>query len=84
MMLPSNMFGKRHSVGEGFSRLEARLMNRLQEHKHGQTIEQLQTYLKESPGTILLVLEPLRKAGYVSKSASGVWNMVREEPRQAS
>ena len=75
------MFGKKHSVGEGFSRLEARLMNRLQEHKHGQTIEQLQAYLKEPQAKILLVLEPLRKAGYVAKSASGVWNMVREESR---
>ena len=81
MILP-DMFGKRHSVREGFSQLEARLMNRLQEHKHGQTIEQLQAYLKQPQYTILLVLEPLRKAGYVAKSANGVWNLVREEPRE--
>ena len=45
-------------------------------------IEQLQAYLKEPQDTILLVLEPLRKAGYVTKSATGAWNIVREEPRQ--
>jgi DNA-binding transcriptional ArsR family regulator len=76
------MFGKKHTVREGFSRLEARIMNRLQEHNHGQTIEQLQAYVKEPQERILLVLEPLRKAGYVAKSASGTWNMVREEPGQ--
>ena len=81
-MLP-HMFGKKHSVREGFSQLEARLMNRLQEHKHGQTMDQLQAYLKEPQDKILLVLEPLKKAGYVTKSASGVWDVVPEEPRRA-
>ncbi len=81
-MLVSFMFGKKHTVREGFSQLEARIMNRLQEHKQGQTIEQLEAYVKEPQETILLVLEPLRKAGYVAKSASGVWNMVREESGQ--
>jgi hypothetical protein len=57
-------------------------MNRLQEHKHGQTIGQLQAFVKEPQERILLVLEPLRKAGYVARSASGAWSMVREEPGQ--
>jgi DNA-binding transcriptional ArsR family regulator len=81
MLLPF-MFGKRHTVREGFSRLEARIMNRLQDHREGQTIEQLEAYVKEPQERILLVLEPLRKAGYVVKSASGVWRLVREESGQ--
>ena len=58
--------------------LEARLMNRLQEQKGGQTIEELEKYLKEPQARILSVLEPLRTERYVARSKSGVWTMVRE------
>ncbi len=58
--------------------LEARVMNRLQEQRQGQTIEELQQYLKEPEGRILSVLRPLRDAGFAARSNSGVWTMVRE------
>jgi predicted transcriptional regulator len=59
--------------------LEARVMNRLQEQKRGQTIEQLQAYLNEPQSRILSVLLPLISAGFVMRSNSGVWMMVRED-----
>ena len=58
--------------------LETRIMNRLQERKRGQTLEELQEYLREPAGRILSVLQPLRAEGFVVKSANGVWTMVRE------
>ena len=58
--------------------LETRIMNRLQEQKRGQTIEQLEAYLKEPQSRILSVLVPLISAGFVTRSKSGVWTMVRE------
>ena len=58
--------------------LQARIMNRLQEQKGGQTIEQLQEYLKEPQARILSVLIPLKAERYVAMSDSGVWTMVRE------
>jgi DNA-binding IclR family transcriptional regulator len=58
--------------------LETRTMNRLQEQKRGQTLEELQEYLREPAGRILSVLQPLRAEGFVAKSESGVWTMVRE------
>ena len=48
--------------------LEARIMNRLQEQKRGQTIEQLQEYLKEPQARILSVLMPLKAEGFVALS----------------
>ena len=45
--------------------LEARIMNRLQEQKRGQTIEQLEAYLKEPQSRIFSVLLPLISAGFV-------------------
>lgn len=59
--------------------LETRIMNRLQERKRGQTLEELQEYLREPAGRILSVLVPLRGEGFVAKSASGVWTMVRDD-----
>ena len=53
-------------------------MNRLQEQQRGLTIEELQDYLKEPQGRILTVLVPLRTAGFLATSKSGVWTMVRE------
>ena len=58
--------------------LEARVMNRLQAMKRGQTIHQLQTYLSEPQGKILAVLIPLRNVRQVTMSKSGVWTLVRE------
>ena len=55
--------------------LEARVMNRLQAMKRGQTIHQLQTYLSEPQGKILAVLIPLRNVGQVTMSKSGVWTL---------
>jgi hypothetical protein len=57
--------------------LEARVMNRLQAMKRGQTIQQLETYLSEPQGKILAVLIPLQNAGHVAMSKSGVWTLVR-------
>ena len=47
------------SIPPSMAQLEARIMNRLQEQKRGQTIEQLQAYLKEPQSRILAVLIPL-------------------------
>jgi len=53
-------------------------MNRLQERKSGQTVEELEKYLKEPQSRILSVLVPLKAEGFVARSKSGVWTMVRE------
>jgi len=55
--------------------LEARVMNRLQAMKRGQTIHQLQTYLSEPQGKILAVLIPLRNVGRLRcpRAACGLW-----------
>ena len=53
-------------------------MNRLQEQQRGLTIEELRDCFKEPQGRILTVLVPLRKAGFLAMSKSGVWTMVRE------
>ena len=66
-------------IPASMAQLEARIMNRLQEQKRGQTIEQLQAYLKEPQSRILSVLEPLISARFVTRSNSGVWTMVRED-----
>jgi hypothetical protein len=58
--------------------LEARIMNRLQTMKRGQTIEQLETYLGEPQSKILAVLMPLQRVRYVTMSKDGVWTLVRE------
>ena len=58
--------------------LEARVMNRLQERKRGQSIQELAAYFKEPGSKILLVLAPYIKEGHVTKSKSGVWTVVRE------
>ena len=65
-------------IPPSMAELEARIMNRLQEQKRGQTIEQLQAYLNEPQSRILSVLLPLISAGFVTRSDSGVWTMVRE------
>jgi hypothetical protein len=57
--------------------LEARVMNRLQEQKTGQTIEQLETFLGVPQSKILAVLMPHQREGYVTQK-SGVWVLVRE------
>jgi predicted transcriptional regulator len=66
-------------IPPSMAELEARIMNRLQEQKRGQTIEQLQAYLNEPQSRILSVLLPLISAGFVTRSNSGVWTMVRED-----
>jgi hypothetical protein len=60
------------------AQLEARVMNRLQEQKRGQTIRELQLFLNEPHDRILAVLIPLRDGRFVAMSKSGVWTMVRE------
>jgi hypothetical protein len=60
--------------------LEARVMNRLQERKRGQTIEQLQEHTKATQGQILTVLEVYAKENLVSVS-NGVWTLVREKTK---
>jgi hypothetical protein len=57
--------------------LEARIMNRLQDMKSGQTIKQLAEYLGESEGKILVVLAPYVSEGHVTQSESG-WILVRK------
>ena len=57
--------------------LEARVMNRLQAMKQGQTIEQLQTYLGEPQSKILAVLMQLAREGQVMRSKNDIWTMVR-------
>jgi hypothetical protein len=59
--------------------LETRIMNRLQEQKRGQTLEELQEYLREPADRILSVLVPLRAEGFVAKSARGIWTMIRDD-----
>jgi hypothetical protein len=58
--------------------LEARVMNRLQLIKSGQTIEQLETYLGERQSKILQVLYMYKREGYVTVSKYGVWTLVRQ------
>jgi hypothetical protein len=58
--------------------LGTRIMNRLQEQKCGQTVEELQEYLKEPRGRILAVLTPLKIENFVEESEGGVWAIVRE------
>ena len=41
------------------AQLEARIMNRLQERKHGQTVKELQDFLNEPQSKILAVLIPM-------------------------
>ena len=53
-------------------------MNHLQQQRRGQTIEELQRYLNELRGKILAVLVPLKAEGFVARSESGLWTMVRE------
>jgi hypothetical protein len=57
--------------------LEARVMNRLQDKKSGQTIKELAEYLGESEGKILVVLAPYVTDGHVTQSESG-WTLVRK------
>jgi Mor family transcriptional regulator len=56
--------------------LEARVMNRLQEMKGGQTIEQLQKHLKVSQSKIHAVLELYAKENHLQRSADGMWSLV--------
>ena len=53
-------------------------MNQLQKRKNGQTIEQLQNTLKTPQAKILVVLELYKSEGYVTRSESGVWTLVRK------
>ena len=66
------------SSSSSIAELGTRVMNRLQEQQRGLTIEELQDYLKEPQGRILTVLVPLRTAGFLATSKSGVWTMVRD------
>ena len=67
------------SSSSSIAELGTRVMNRLQEQQQrGLTIEELQDYLKEPQGRILTVLVPLRTAGFLTMSRSGVWTMVRD------
>ena len=59
--------------------LEAHIWSRMREKKRGQTIEQLQHYLKAPETRILAVLEMLRRERLVVKFESGVWTIVPEE-----
>ncbi len=56
--------------------LETAILNRLQEKKHGQTIEQLSEHLKRPHGVILPVLHTLRKDNCVTRDKNGVWTTV--------
>ncbi len=57
--------------------LETRILNRLQEKKRGQTVEQLQKYFKvRLESTVLVVLHNLRRHGSVT-CEKGVWSLVR-------
>ncbi len=60
------------------AQLEARIMNRLQERKHGQTVKELQDFLNEPQSKILAVLIPLRDERFVTMSKNGVWTMVHD------
>jgi hypothetical protein len=64
-------------IPPSLAQLEARIMNRLQERKSGQTRE-LQLFCNEPPNRILAVLIPLRDQRFVTMSKSGVWTMVDE------
>ena len=55
-------------------------MNRLQERKGGQTIDELHEHVKEPQGRILTVLHALAREGNV-KLQSGLWFMVREDSK---
>jgi hypothetical protein len=50
------------------AQLEARIMNRLQEQKRGQTIEQLQAYLKEGAACGLWFAKTYKPAGDAQSS----------------
>jgi hypothetical protein len=68
--------------------LEARVMNRLQNRKRGQTIEQLQAFLKEPQSKILQVLNLYKKgrAGYEVRErrlGSGSRRTLDESPARA-
>lgn len=60
--------------------LKTRIMNRLQEKKDGQTLEQLVKYLKMTVETPIRVeLHELLREGSVTQE-KGVWSMVRQFP----
>jgi hypothetical protein len=66
--------------GDSVIELETRIMERLHELKRGQTIPQLQAFLKEGRSSFVLVaLHKLRGYGWVQASEEGVWTMVRNE-----
>lgn len=52
-------------------------MNRLQEKKQGQTVEQLAEHLKTAQSFILAELYQLKIVGCVEQDKDGVWTMVR-------
>ena len=57
--------------------LEPRILDRLQDRKRGQTVDQLQAHLKAPQSFILSVLYKLKAEGQVSESKR-VWKL--EEP----
>jgi predicted transcriptional regulator len=59
--------------------LEAPIMNRLQEMKGGQTVEQLAEHLKQTTTLtpVMAELYRLKKDGCVARDKNGVWTMVR-------
>jgi DNA-binding IclR family transcriptional regulator len=58
--------------------VEKGVMDRLQEQKGGQTIEELQAHLRVPPSKIYSVLRQYQSEGYVDRSSAGVWTLVRD------
>ena len=57
--------------------LEAKILNRLQEMKRGQTTEQLAEHCQTPVTFVRVELEEQRKGGSVEMDKNGVWHLVR-------
>jgi hypothetical protein len=57
--------------------VEKDVMNRLQDRESGQTIEQLQEFLKVPRSKILAVLHLYQTEGHVVMSKTGTWTVVK-------
>ena len=60
--------------------VEAEITHRLEDKKRGQTVDELQEYLKRPKAVILDALHELQKRGFVAIK-EGVWMTVPWEPK---
>jgi hypothetical protein len=55
--------------------LEPRVVDRLQKHRDGQTVEELAAHLRALPSLILSVLYMLMAEGHAYVDPTGVWTL---------